>query len=152
MCFPVNFAKFLRTLLYRTLPDDCFWIFSFILLLLPTYEPIKTSFFYLFLKMFYHERDEYHEFKRPSCCCIGTYIPRWHHKKFSGALCTDYWISVLPCLAIIDLDIRLGLKWNLGSCHEVFCKKGVLKYLLNSQENTCARVSFFNKVLQARGL
>ena len=47
-CFPVNFAKFLRTLLYRTLPDDCFWIFSFILLLLPPYEPIKTSFFYQF--------------------------------------------------------------------------------------------------------
>ena len=101
------------------------------------------SFFYLFLKMFYHERDECHEFKRPSCCCIGTYISRWHHIKFSGALCTDYWISVLPCLAIIDLDIRLGLKWNLGSCHEVFCKKGVLKYLLKFSGKYLCQSLFF---------
>ena len=29
---------------------------------------------------------------------------------------------------------------------EVFCTKGVLKISRNSQENTCARVSFLNKV------
>ena len=29
---------------------------------------------------------------------------------------------------------------------KVFCKKGVLEILQNSQKNTCARVSFFNKV------
>ena len=103
----------------------------------------KNQFFYLFLKMFYHERDEYHEFKRPSCCCIGTYIPRWHHMKFSGALCTDYWISVLPCLAIIHLNIRLGLKWNLGSCHDLFCKKGVLKYLLKFSGKCLYQSLFF---------
>ena len=28
---------------------------------------------------------------------------------------------------------------------EVFCEKGVLKNLINSQENICTRVSFFNK-------
>ena len=28
---------------------------------------------------------------------------------------------------------------------KVFCKKGVLEILQNSQKNTCARVSFFNK-------
>ena len=26
-CFPVNFAKFLGHLFYRTPPDDCFWYF-----------------------------------------------------------------------------------------------------------------------------
>ena len=26
-CFPMNFAKFLRTLFYRTPPDICYWIF-----------------------------------------------------------------------------------------------------------------------------
>ena len=25
-CFPMNFAKFLRTLFYRTPPDVCYWI------------------------------------------------------------------------------------------------------------------------------
>ena len=29
---------------------------------------------------------------------------------------------------------------------EVFCKKGFLKYSQNSQENTCARVSFLIKL------
>ena len=28
-CFPVNFAKFLRTRFYRTPPDDCFWMCCF---------------------------------------------------------------------------------------------------------------------------
>ena len=30
---------------------------------------------------------------------------------------------------------------------EVFCKKGVLETIQNSQENTCARVSFLIKSL-----
>ena len=29
---------------------------------------------------------------------------------------------------------------------EVFCRKGVLRNLQNSQENTCARVSFLKKL------
>ena len=33
---------------------------------------------------------------------------------------------------------------------EVFNKKGVLKILKNSQENTCVRVSFFHEVLGLR--
>ena len=33
-----------------------------------------------------------------------------------------------------------------SSRSEVFCTKGALKILQNSQENHCARVSFFNKV------
>ena len=37
------------------------------------------------------------------------------------------------------------------SCTDVFCEKGVLKNSQNSQENTCARVSFSIK-LQALGL
>ena len=37
-----------------------------------------------------------------------------------------------------------------SSCLEVFWKKGVLKNSLNSQENTCVGVSFFNKVAGLR--
>ena len=33
-----------------------------------------------------------------------------------------------------------------SSCSEVFCKKGVLRILQNSQENTYARVSFLIKL------
>ena len=33
---------------------------------------------------------------------------------------------------------------------EIFCKKMFLKILQNLQENTCARVSFFNKVAGLR--
>ena len=32
-CFPVNFAKFVRTPFYRTPLDDCFWYILFILIL-----------------------------------------------------------------------------------------------------------------------
>ena len=35
---------------------------------------------------------------------------------------------------------------------EVFCKKMLLKILQNSQENTCVRVSFLNKVGGCRRL
>ena len=37
-----------------------------------------------------------------------------------------------------------------SSRSEVFCTKGALKILQNSQENHCARVSFFNKVAGLR--
>ena len=37
-----------------------------------------------------------------------------------------------------------------SSLPEVFCKKGVLKYLQNSQESTCARVSFLIKLQACR--
>ena len=40
---------------------------------------------------------------------------------------------------------------NRSSRPEVFCEKGILRNLANSQENTCARVSFLTK-LQASGL
>ena len=38
--------------------------------------------------------------------------------------------------------------WDYHEKHrpEVFCKKVFLKILQNSQENTCARVFFFDKV------
>ena len=35
---------------------------------------------------------------------------------------------------------------NRSSSREVFCKKGVLEISQNSQENTCARVSFLLKL------
>ena len=40
--------------------------------------------------------------------------------------------------------------WLTNSCLDVFCKKGVLKILQNSQENTCPRISFVNKVTGLR--
>ena len=39
---------------------------------------------------------------------------------------------------------KLELVTNRSSRPEVFCKKGFLEISQNSQENTCARVSFFN--------
>ena len=63
-CFPVNFAKYVRTPFYRATMDNCFWIFSFILLLfLPPSELIETRFFKnfeYFTTSF--EYDECHEF------------------------------------------------------------------------------------------
>ena len=47
---------------------------------------------------------------------------------------------------------KLGLKWNLGRCPEVFCKKGVLKYLLKFSGKYLYQSLFFEKVIQARGL
>ena len=35
------------------------------------------------------------------------------------------------------LKKNLGLAWGRSSRQEVFCKKGVLEILQNSQENTC---------------
>ena len=48
----MNFAKSLRILIYRTPPDDCFWIF-FIHLFFATQWTNRNHAF-LFLKMFYH--------------------------------------------------------------------------------------------------
>ena len=44
----MNFANFLRTSFYITPPDNCCWIFLFILLFLPPGELIETSFFSIF--------------------------------------------------------------------------------------------------------
>ena len=62
------------------------FFYSFHCFLLPG-KLIETSFF-LFLDIFLpaFNRDEYHEFKRSSCCCIGPHISRWYHMEFSSVL------------------------------------------------------------------
>ena len=58
--FFCEFCKILRkpffteNIFYSTPPEDCFWIFLFILLFLTPYELVKISLF-LFLKMFYQD-------------------------------------------------------------------------------------------------
>ena len=49
-----------------------------------------------------------------------------------------------------NADVCKDLNDYRSSLPEVFCKKGVLKYLQNSQESTCARVSFLIKLQACR--
>ena len=51
------------------------------------------------------------------------------------------WLKTVSCYMLFSEAVGRS---------EVFCKKGVLKNFTNSQENTCARVSYLIK-LQASG-
>ena len=107
-CFPVNFEKILRTSFLQNTSGQLLLDFFIHFTVSPPGELIETTLF-LFLTCFItaFKRDECHEFKRFSCCCMEAHISRSYHMEFSGvcrlvstSICTC-WISVLHCLAII---------------------------------------------------
>ena len=57
----------------------------------------------------------------------------------------NFYCRTLPVTASVLLEKYLIPPYPVmkfrGSCPEVFCRKGLLKNLQNSQENTCTRVS-----------
>ena len=73
----LNFGKFLKILfLQNTFRRHLLDFYSFYRFLPPS-ELIETSLFSIFecfIAAF--ERDEYYEFKRSSCCCMGKQISR----------------------------------------------------------------------------
>ena len=66
-CFPVNFAKFLRTLFLRTLSDDCFWM-NMVKIQGRIQNPVKQAFCYNSQRI--KEKTQYLGWKTLS---IGTF-------------------------------------------------------------------------------
>ena len=61
---------------------------------------------------------------------------------YYGLPATSFTLKGFLCISLVEY---------FRSTHpEVFCKKGVLRNFLNSQGNTCARVSFLIKLLKKR--
>ena len=89
-CLPVNFPKFLKTsFLQKTSEQLVLYFFLFILLFCTRWTNRNQPFYFWACFITAFKRDEYHESKRPSCCCMEAHISRWYHMEFSGVLKTD---------------------------------------------------------------
>ena len=110
LCFPMNFAKLLRILFYRTPPDDYFLhsLCCFFATWLTNRNQVFFYFWTCFITAF--ECDEYHElwihftlqYSQPSCCCRESFCCR--HFSETPAI-NLHSISVLHCPVILYLKV-----------------------------------------------
>ena len=143
-CFPMNFAKFLRTsFLQKTSGQLLLDLFYSFYCFASRWTNRNQSFYFW---TFYHGIQTWwnHESKRSSCCCMEAQISRWYHMEFrvfcrliSISICT-YWISVLHCP---ELFTHGTPKRQIKSKMEV--EKAVI--LKCSVENQFSNIFFFNK-------
>ena len=75
-------------------------------------------------------------------CWRLLFAKRLHCRCATG--CSKYASGVVLLYSICVIRILAWPFWS--SCPEVFCKKGVLEILQNSQENACTRDSFLIKL------